>query len=176
MAGGTRRGAKEGPMGEAVNPWLHILAATVWVGPQIFLFLAAVPAVRTIDDLKQRTQVMRTLTRRFGYLAGAALVVLVVTGIGNMYEEDIELDVLFDRNWGTIFEVKMTLLIATVLLTAVHAFFIGPRLLDLQESASSEAELAPTRRISIIVSAVNLLLALGILFCAALLNTSFALE
>lgn len=163
-------------MGEAVNPWLHIVAATVWVGPQVFLFLAAVPAVRTIEDMQIRTQVMRTLTRRFGYLAGAALVVLVITGIGNMYEHEVDIDVLFDYNWGVIFQVKMTLLIATVILTGVHAFVVGPRLLAMQESVTEEAQLASTRRLSIIISAANLLIALGILFCAALMNSTYAFE
>lgn len=163
-------------MGEGVNPWLHVLAATVWVGPQVFLFVAAVPAVRTLEDAKQRAQVMRVLTRRFGFLAWGAMVVLVITGIGNIYEHDLDVDFLFDHNWGTIFEVKMTLVILTVLLTAVHSFVLGPRLLDMQESVSSEAQMARARRLSMIVSGVNGLLALGILFCAALLDTTFALE
>lgn len=163
-------------MGEAVNPWLHILAATVWVGPQVFLFAAAVPAVRTIEDAKERARVMRLITTRFGYLAWGAMLVLVVTGIGNMYEHDEDIDFLFDRNWGTIFEVKMTLVILTVILTAVHSFVIGPRMLAMQESVVAEAQIASMRRVSIIISAVNALLALGILFSAALMNTTFALE
>jgi len=163
-------------MGEGVNPWLHVLAATIWVGPQVFLFVAAVPAVRTIEDVKERARLMRLITRRFGYLAWAAMIVLVITGVGNMYEDEYSIDFLFDHNWGTIFEVKMTLVILTVVLTAVHSFILGPRLLDMQESVTDEAQLAPTRRLSIIISGVNGLLALGILFCAALLNTTFALE
>ena len=163
-------------MGEAINPWLHILAATIWVGPQIFLFVAAIPAVRTIEDAQVRARVMRTLTTRFGYLAWGAMLVLVITGIGNLYEHDLPVEALFDRNFGTIFEVKMSLVIATVVLTALHSFVIGPRLLALQESVADQAQLAPMRRVSIIVSAGNGLLALGILFCAALLNTTFALE
>ncbi len=163
-------------MGDAVNPWLHILAATVWIGPQFFLFIAAVPAVRTIDDARQRAEVMRIITTRFGYLGWGALIVLVVTGIGNMYEHDLDTDILFDLNWGTIFEVKMSLLIATVLLTAVHSFLIGPRMLRMQESAAGETQLASLRRVSMMVSGVVLLLSLAILFCAALLDTSFALE
>jgi uncharacterized membrane protein len=163
-------------MGEAINPWLHILAATIWVGPQFFLFIAAVPAVRTIEDARQRAQVMRVITTRFGYLGWGALAVLVITGIGNMYEQDIDLDVLFDRNWGTIFQVKMTLLIVVVLLTAVHSFVIGPRMLRMQESVADEAQLASMRRVSMMISGSILLLSLGILFCAALLNSDFALE
>ena len=163
-------------MGAAVNPWIHILAATIWVGPQVFLFVAAVPAVRTIEDLQVRTRVMRVITTRFNYLAWGALTVLVITGIANLYEHDLEVDQLFDLNFGVVFQVKMTLLIATVALTGLHSFVLGPRVLRMQESAVDAAEIAPVRRWSIIVSAVNMLIALGIVFCGALLSSSWALE
>ncbi len=163
-------------MGDAVNPWLHILAATIWVGPQVFLFAAAIPAVRTIQDAKERARVMRVLTRRFGFLAWGAMAVLVITGIGNVFEEDVSRHYLFHHNWGVIFQVKMTLVIATIALTALHSFVLGPRLMAMQESVTDEAQIASMRRASIIVSAANALLALGIVFCAALLNTTFALK
>ena len=163
-------------MGEAVNPWLHILAATIWVGPQFFLFIAAVPAIRTIEDAKQRAAVMRVMTRRFGYLAWGALAVLVLTGIGNLYEEDLDVDVLFDRNFGIIFQVKMTLLIITVALTALHSFVIGPRLSTMQESVADESQIAPMRRLSMVISGINLLVAVAIIFCGALLASTYALE
>ena len=163
-------------MGDAVNPWIHIIAATIWVGPQVFLFVAAVPAVRTVEDAQVRARIMRVLTTRFVYLAWGAMLVLVITGIGNLFEHNLEVDVLFDLNYGRILEVKIALVIATVALTALHSFVIGPRLLRLQESVADEAQIASTRRSSIIISASNLVLALGILFAAALLNTNFALE
>ena len=163
-------------MGEAVNPWLHILAATIWVGPQFFLFFAAVPAVRTIEDARERAKVMRVMTTRFGYLAWGALAVLVLTGIGNLYEEDLDVDVLFDRNFGVIFQVKMTLLIITIVLTALHSFVIGPRMSALQESVTDESQIASMRRVSMIVSGVNLLVAVAIIFCGALLASTYALE
>lgn len=163
-------------MGEAINPWLHVFAATVWVGPQVFLFAVAVPAVRTVSDVKERARLMRLITTRFGYLAWAAMAVLVITGIGNFYEKEESTDFLFDHNWGVIFQVKMTLVILTVLLTAVHSFIIGPRMLAAQESVSDESQIASMRRFSIIISAANAFIALGILFCAASLNTDFALR
>ncbi len=163
-------------MGDAVNPWIHIIAATIWVGPQVFLFVAAVPAVRTVEDAQVRARIMRVLTTRFVYLAWGAMLVLVITGIGNLFEHNLEVDVLLDLNYGRILEVKIALVIATVALTALHSFVIGPRLLTMQESVADEAQIASTRRSSIIISASNLVLALGILFAAALLNTNFALE
>jgi uncharacterized membrane protein len=163
-------------MPEALNPWLHILAATIWVGPQIFLFVAVVPAIRTVEDVQVRARAMRVLTTRFGYLAWGAMAVLVITGIGNLYEHPLDVDVLFDLNFGTIFEIKMTLVIATIVLTALHSFVLGPRVLKLQESVADQAQIASVRRLSIIISSVNGLLALGILFLGALLGTTFALE
>ncbi len=163
-------------MVEAITPWLHILAATIWVGPQVFLFVAAVPAVRTVEDAQVRARITRVLSTRFGYLAWGAMVVLVITGIANLFEDDESIGELFDMNFGAIFMAKMVLVVQTIVLTALHSFVIGPRLLALQESVSDEARVTAVRRASIIVSAANLLLALGILFCAALLSTDFAHE
>jgi uncharacterized membrane protein len=161
-------------MGEAINPWLHILAATVWVGPQIFLFVAAVPAVRSVEDAQQRARALRILTQRFGYLAMLALAVLVITGIGNLYEQDLDTDELFDLRWGVVFQVKMTLVIIAVALTALHAMFLGPRLMRMQEASADEAQIARLRGISMAVSAIALLISIGIIFCAALMDSSWA--
>jgi uncharacterized membrane protein len=73
-------------MTESITPWIHILAATIWVGPQLFLFVASVPALRLIDDRATRVRVMRTTAVRFGYLAAAAMVVLVLCGISNLFQ------------------------------------------------------------------------------------------
>ena len=73
-------------MSDAVTPWLHILAVTVWVGPQFFLFIAALPAIRTIEDRQARARVMRVIVTRFGWLAWAAMAVIVLTGISNLFQ------------------------------------------------------------------------------------------
>lgn len=167
-------------MGEAVNPWIHITAAAIWVGPQVFLFIAAVPAVRSVDDAQQRARAMRVLTTRFGYLALAAFVVLLITGIGRMYEDErgygLPLDELFDLRWGVIFQVKMTLVVITAVLTAIHAFVLGPRLLRMQEEEVDEERIASLRRLSIGASALNALVAFGILFAASLLGSQWAVS
>jgi uncharacterized membrane protein len=164
-------------MADAINPWLHILAATILVGPQFFLFIAAIPAARTIEDAQARAKVMRVLTTRFGYLAWGALIVLIITGVGNLFEiAPVDVDEINDLNYGTIFMVKMTLLAIVIVLMALHSFVLGPRLMRLTERGASEGDLASARRLSMMVSGLNLLLTLGIIFCAALLHTDFALR
>jgi putative copper resistance protein D len=160
-------------MGNAIVLWIHILAAAIFVGPQVLLFAAAVPAMRTIEDVQQRTRATRMLTTRFGWIAGAALVVLVLTGIENWLHANDEGLLNADRYFNVL-QVKLTLVVVVVVLTALHGGLIGRRLLKLQEANAPEAEIAETRRWSVILSAAVLLVSVAILFCAALLGSDWS--
>jgi uncharacterized membrane protein len=163
-------------MADAIPNWLHIVAAAVWVGPQFFVFLATVPALRTIEDVRQRIRAMRVFAIRFNYLAWGAMAVLVLTGISNIFDvrNDCDCD-LTDLRWMTIFTAKMGLVVATIALTAFHSFWSGPRILDMQEQAlESDGEpttLASLRRASIAASSLALLASLAVMFLATLLAT-----
>jgi putative copper export protein len=63
---------------DGVRLFLHVLAATVWVGGQITLG-ALVPVLRSAG-----ADVPRLAARRFGRIAWSAFVVLVITGIWNI--------------------------------------------------------------------------------------------
>lgn len=69
---------------DAVRLWLHVLAATVWVGGQIVL-AALVPALRTLGD-----DAPRVVARRFNRIAWPAFAVLVATGLWNLAEVRLE--------------------------------------------------------------------------------------
>jgi putative copper export protein len=61
-----------------IRLFLHVLAATVWVGGQITL-AALVPVLRRLG-----AEIPRTAARRFGQIAWPAFGVLVITGIWNI--------------------------------------------------------------------------------------------
>jgi putative copper export protein len=63
---------------DTVRLFLHVLAATVWVGGQLTL-AALVPALRRFG-----TDVAGTAARRFNQVAWTAIGVLTVTGIWNI--------------------------------------------------------------------------------------------
>ncbi|MDR2984257.1 MAG: hypothetical protein LBV34_05385 [Nocardiopsaceae bacterium] len=63
---------------ETVRLFLHVLAATVWVGGQLTL-AALVPALRRMGP-----DVPRTAARRFNLVAWPAYGVLVATGVWNI--------------------------------------------------------------------------------------------
>jgi uncharacterized membrane protein len=160
--------------------WLHIVAATAWVGPQLFLVLV-IPALRALEP-PARARALRVLTQRFGWLGGAALVVLVLSGISNLFQRiDDGFDVFNpDLRYLWIFVTKMSLLGLAVILTALHSFVVGPRQLRLMEASAGgppSPELARARRATMLLSALVLLASLGILFAAALLaNHAFSFQ
>lgn len=66
-----------------LNVWIHILAAAVWTGGLIYTAAVVVPyAVSRPADERQR--ILRGLARRFRWMAWGSMVVLIVTGIGNL--------------------------------------------------------------------------------------------
>lgn len=161
-------------MSEAVTPWLHILAIAVWVGPQFLLFVAAVPAVRTIEDRAERARVMRVVVTRFGWMAWAAMLVIVLSGISSLFQVGGDTPLNWasanDVRYGRIFAEKMVLVGLAVGLTAVHTFVIGPRQLALNEQMDANPdEAARLRRISIAISAVALLASILAMFMGAVL-------
>ena len=159
-------------MSEAITPWIHIVAVAVWLGPQFFMFIVAVPAVRLIDDPDVRLRVMRVIVTRFGWLAWAAMAVIVLSGISNLFQEADDFGHLWDTDlrYFQIFSTKMVLVGLTVLLTALHTFVIGPRQLRVQEEMRSDsAEAARLRRVSIITSSLALLASIAVVYTAALL-------
>ena len=70
------------PTTEALRLFLHVLAASVWVGGQLVLG-ALVPRVRATNP-----DALRTIATAFGRVAWPAFAVAVVTGLWNLMEVD----------------------------------------------------------------------------------------
>ena len=68
---------------DQVRLFVHIIAATIWVGGQ-FTLAGLVPTVRTLGP-----DAPRVVARRFNRIAWPAFAVLVASGIWNLTEVDI---------------------------------------------------------------------------------------
>jgi uncharacterized membrane protein len=162
----------------AVPLWLHILGATIWVGSQVMMFLVVVPAIRSGADARSRFAILKSVTARFGYLGFGALALLVATGIENI--DRYAPSDMFEFRYGYILAVKVIMLVLVLILTAVHTFVVGPRLLNLMAleiegaNPADGGQRGPWRSRSIAISATTLLLSIAIVFCAALLQSSYA--
>ncbi|HNM78048.1 MAG TPA: hypothetical protein PKI89_06780 [Tepidiformaceae bacterium] len=160
--------------------WMHVLGVALFVGPQFFMAFAWIPASRGIDDMQVRIRAMRTITRRFGYVGGAGLVMLFVAGgylIGDwrsFYAVSDETG-FTDLRFGVVFIIKMTLLTIMLVALGIHMFILGPRQMARLEAqangeAVSEAALRKARLQSMAFSIFGLVLALAIMVLGAMLN------
>ena len=66
-----------------INVWIHILMAAIWVGGLIYTAAIAVPFAVT-REAEERQRILRGLGRRFRRIGWGAIIVLVITGLGNL--------------------------------------------------------------------------------------------
>ena len=91
--------------------FLHVLAATVWVGGQLVV-AGLVPGLRRLDPA-----LPRTVARRFATIAWPAFAVLVATGIWNV----LAVHAVWSGRYGATLMAK----IAVVALSGAAAFAHG---------------------------------------------------
>jgi len=110
---------------------IHVTAAAVLVGPQILMFLAVIPATWIIEDNeKMKRAITRVVAARFGMLAGAAIVTLLVTGLYQYYytvPESVRA-APEDYRFGAIFAVKMMMFTILLILIYIHMYRYGRRI------------------------------------------------
>lgn len=154
---------------------LHVSAAVLFIGPQVILFLAVVPATWLIEDERLRRDVTLVVTQRFARLAGAALVLLLVTGLYQFYSvvpTNVSDDMMSYR-FGALFMTKMILFTLVVALVAFH-IVIGKRVGRLTEAViageGEEFELDSARRNSFLLSALMILVSFAILALGVMLG------
>ncbi len=159
-------------MFNAIVLFIHIVSAVLFVGPQVFLLVAGVPATRAIQDVKQRAAAVRVMTSRFGWIGVGALIALLITGVINYTHASDEGELDFTR-YFFVLQVKLTLVAVIFAGTILHGWVFGRRLQDLQEANASEDEIAKVRRWSVMLSMATLVASFGVLFAAALLGSDW---
>ena len=95
---------------ETVRLFLHVLAATIWVGGQLVL-AALVPALRGAG-----AEVPRLAARAFNRVAWPAFAVLVATGVWNIVAEGDR-----GRAYRTTLMIKLTVVAASGVTAFLHA-------------------------------------------------------
>jgi putative copper export protein len=96
---------------DTIRLFVHVLAATVWVGGQLTL-AALVPALRRLG-----AEIPRAAAQRFNQVAWPAFAVLIVTGIWNV----IAVRSQVTGSYETTIIVKLVLVAVSGLTAALHA-------------------------------------------------------
>jgi putative copper export protein len=98
---------------DTVRLFLHVLAATIWVGGQLTL-AAVVPVLRRFG-----AEVPRAAARRFNLVAWVAFAVLVVTGVWNIVA--VQSQISDEAGYRTTLIVKLAVVVVSGVTAALHA-------------------------------------------------------
>ena len=138
----------------SVMAWLHILAVVVAVGGTVFVVYFLRPQAMAVLEPPQAGRLMGAIAMRFRWLAWAALVTFVVTGLYLAVELRgiTSVSALFDTSFGRTLFVKS--LLALVLFAGVLA-----GTLPLPWLAWARQRAVPIMQMNIVVAALIVLLA-----------------
>jgi putative copper export protein len=115
-----------------IRLFLHVTAATIWVGGQ-FTLAGLVPALRSISD-----DAPRTVARRFNRIAWPSFGVLVLTGIWNVIAVDPDVT----TNYGRTLMVKIVVVAASGMSAFAHTAVRSRKALALFGALSGVTALA----------------------------------
>lgn len=110
----------------SVNSWslvrcLHVVAAMGWVGGQLLLSVVVLPVLRAEVEVPARGQLVRLTARRFALIANAVLLpALVTTGVALAWHRGVTVSTLGEDGYGRLLAIKLALVVASVVLAAVH--------------------------------------------------------
>jgi len=147
--------------------WLHIVAATIWVGGMLFLTLVVVPWLRG-PGRATGIAMLRDTGRRFRTISWICFAVILATGTFNLSMRGVSFATLHDAAWrGTPFGqavwLKLGLFSLVISLSIMHDFVLGPRAARALEAEPGSKEALSMRRRASWMGRINLLLGLALI-------------
>ena len=108
--------------------WIHLIFSSIWVGGSIFLGVVLAPLLKkTMPDMNKRISFMVTVGRRFNFIAGSSLMILVITGVYNGRFLLSQPSLLFESIYGYILFSKIILVCITILVYTVHIIILNKK-------------------------------------------------
>lgn len=145
--------------------FLHILAASVWIG---MLAQLAWLLVWLRQDMppNARTTLQASHLQCFGVIAATSVIILLATGVANAVAEIPDWSSLIDTAYGRALLVKLGILGALLLAAATNAFYLRPRIVEESDEGRPADDLR--RRMNVAIR-IELLLGAAVLCAAAVL-------
>ena len=154
---------------EIILVWIHLTAATFWVGGMFFLSLVAVPLLKKAPDpaLAQREFVNHA--RRFRIFVWVALSLLVVTG-GVLLPRHLDSSIPL-ASWPIPVLLKLILVAVLVMVSLLHDRVFGSRVPLIKRKPPAERTRSEQVliRLSPLIGRLTMLLGLVILLVAVIM-------
>lgn len=113
-----------------MSVWLHVVAATAWIGGMLFLALVVVPWLR--KEPGQAGQLLLATGARFRVVGWICLAVFAVTGGFQLYVRGVRFSDFWHVDWrhgwfGHLVLAKLGMFGLILGLSAWHDFWVGPQ-------------------------------------------------
>lgn len=158
---------------QAIITWIHLTSAAIWVGGSLFIGAVLAPILKTMSySLEERLQMMIRVGRRFNKIAIPSLIILIGTGIYNSYSFFNNFELLFSTSYGNLLTIKIILVMALIITYIIHVRIIRKDIEEqIMSKKMSEQQIKKLRLKIIILGEIIVIISVGILFMAALLNS-----
>ena len=155
---------------QAIITWIHLIAASIWVGGSLFIGIVFSPLLKTMtSSIEERMQIMIRVGKRFNKVAVPSLIILMVTGLYTSHALIGKPDLLISTSYGTYLIIKIILVIALIITYAVHVRVIRKDVEEkIMSNQMSEPEIQKLRKKIIILGEITVVLSIAILFFAVI--------
>jgi copper transport protein len=128
---------KISPLGVSLAvDWVHLIGTAAWIGGIAALAWAVLPFQHKLLP-HQRAYAVLPLLHRFSPIAYAAVAGLVLSGIYNAYNHLPTAGDLSSTIYGQLAILKSVLVVALVVLSATHTYFLRPWIARMEQAAES---------------------------------------
>ncbi|HXG67576.1 MAG TPA: DUF4149 domain-containing protein [Blastocatellia bacterium] len=147
----------------ALNVWIHLVMAAVWVGGLIYTAAVVVPYAVSHGP-EERQRILRGLARRFRRIGWGSLILLILTGLGNLAlgRPDASIWEIITGAGSTSFWLRWKLALIAVMI-ALMAFHDITSIRAAQRYEGNR-ESAPGNRAGSMAAALATLIAIAILY------------
>ena len=142
-----------------ISIFIHIIAASIWLGGMVFFALVLIPAIKNHPE---KALLIHNTGIKFRAVGWPVLILILITGLYNMHMRQIEFSWigLTDNRFGRMLLYKLIIFTTTVLISAIHDFYIGTKATQLWMKGNNEKTSTNLRAWARWAGRLNLLLAL----------------
>ena len=161
------------PLLDALIMWVHLVAASIWVGGSIFIGIVLAPLLKTMSDsVEGRLSIMIRVGRKFNSIAVPSLAALIATGLYNSSNLLRHPSLILSTTYGQILVVKVALVVILLVTFAIHVRLIRTEIEKRIESGQLSGELVQKIRTRIIsLGRITVIVSIAILLMEAMLHS-----
>jgi putative copper export protein len=160
------------PIVDVLITWAHLISASIWVGGSLFIGVVLAPLLKTISEsMEERLGIMIRVGRKFNKIAVPSLGILIVTGLYNSQYILSKPETILSTNYGIILTIKIMLVVALIVIFAVHIRMIR---FDIEKKIEakemSQESIQKLRSKIIFLGRIIVFISIAVLLMAAMLD------